>query len=409
MISVKVLVTVLKKVKTQTILTSVIVSSTFLLLSACSQQSIGSSQLFGNKTSRATKLEPLKKIGSPIPTRKVWEVKTGSAMGENKIHPYISGNTIFVAGSQSVSAWNKSSGKLIWKQNISETISAGVNGSFKGGDTQQITIGTIQGNVISLDSKTGIVRWIERLTSEVLAVSASKRGRIALRTVDGKLHGLSTQTGELIWQRSQRPPALTHLGASVPVIVGDNIISGFDNGKLVAYKLSNGQPQWEVTLALPRGLTELDKMIDIDGKINVLGNALFASSLNGNASGIQGDSGTPVWLKSFSTPSGLNATQNGVFSSDNQGNIWKLNPQTGDPIWKMDDLKQREPTLPTLINSKLAVVADKQGNIHWINTSTGKIVARNKGDTAGYSVEPEVDKKSIYFLGKSGVLTKLSQ
>ena len=394
--------------KAKTILFSIVSSSTFLFLNACSQQSTGVSQIFGNKTSAATVLEPLKKIESPIATQKVWEVRTGSAMGENKIHPLITNNTIFVAGGQSVSAWNKNSGKLIWKKNIGETISAGVNASLKPSDSQ-ITIGTIQGNAITLDSKTGKTRWIERLSSEVLAVSASKNGRIALRTVDGKLHGLATQTGEIIWQRSQHPPTLTHLGASVPIIVGDNIVSGFDNGKLVSYKLSNGQPQWEVTLALPHGLTELDKMVDIDGKINVLGNALYASSINGSASGIQGDSGIPVWLKSFSTSSGLSASQNGVFSSDYQGNIWKLNPQTGDPIWKMDDLKQREPTLPILVDSKLAIVADKQGNIHWINTKTGKIVARNKGDSAGYSVEPEVDANNIYLLGKSGLLTKLSQ
>lgn len=385
-----------------------ITCSALLVLSACSQQSTGGSQLLGNQTSKVIALEPLEKVQNPIPTQKNWEVSTGSAMGDNKVHPFINGNIIYVAGGQTISSWNTDSGKLIWKKNIGETITAGVNGSSKG-TSEHIVIGTIQGNAISLNAKTGSTNWIERLSSEVLAVSPSQNNRVAFRTVDGKFHGLALSTGELVWQRSQRPPSLTHLGASVPVIVEDNVISGFDNGKIIAYNMISGQPQWEVTLALPRGLTELDKMIDIDGKINVLGNALFASSLNGNASGINGSSGTPVWLKSFSSTTGVSGNQNGIYSSDNKGNIWKLNPQTGDPIWKLDDLKRRSPILPVTVKSGLAVTADKQGSIHWINTTTGKIVAHTVGDKSGYSVEPIIKDKSVFLMGKNGLLTKLSQ
>lgn len=387
---------------------TLITCSALLLLSACSQQSTGGSQLLGNQKSTVVALKPLENVKNPIPTKKEWEVNTGSAMGDNKVHPYINGNTVYVAGAETISTWDSSSGKLLWKKNIGETITAGVNGSLVG-DSQQIVIGTIQGNAISLNAKTGAVNWIERLSSEVLSVSPSANNRIALRTIDGKLHGLSANTGELVWQQSQRTPALTHRGASVPVIVEGNVISGFDNGKLIAYRLDNGQPQWEVTLALPRGLTDLDKMIDVDGKINVLGNALFASSLNGNVSGINGSSGSPVWLKSFSTSTGVSGNQNGVYSSDNEGNIWKLNPQTGEPVWKLDDLKLREPMLPIPVKSGLAVTADKLGSIHWINTNTGKIVARTIGDKSGYSVEPIIINNSVFLIGKSGLLSKLSQ
>jgi len=381
--------------------------SVLLFLNACSQQTALSSQLLGNKTSRAIALTPLKKIANPIATNKAWQVKTGSAMGENKIHPFIEGPTIFIAGARSVSAWNKNSGQLIWKKSFRETITAGVNGSFdKNGN--HIVIGTNKGNAIALDTKTGNTLWVERLSSEILAVSPSKNGFIALRTVDGKIHGLSSQSGEIIWQRSQKTPKLSHFGASVPVILANNIISGFDNGKLVAYELNTGKPQWEVTLAVPKGLTELDKIIDVDGKITILDNALFASSLNGNATGIQGKTGNPVWLKPFSTPSGLSASAKAILTRDNQGNIWKLDPQTGSPVWKMDDLKLRQPTLPILVNADIAITADKQGKIHWINIQTGKLLARDNGDKAGYSVAPLIDKKAIYFIGKSGLLTKFS-
>ncbi len=372
--------------------------SLIFILTGCSQQ------VFGNKTVRAIPLKPLKKIVSSKNTVAVWQAKTGSAMGENKVHPFISDKAVYVAGATTVSAWQKDSGKLLWKTNIGEQISAGINGSYV--DTPSIYLGTSNGNAISINANTGKIQWIERLSSQVLAVSPEKDGRVAFRSIDGKLHGLTSSTGELIWQRSQRTPVLTLMGASVPVIVGPLVISGFDNGKVAAYQLQTGKPAWEVTLALPRGRTELERLVDVDGKIKQLGNALFAASLNGSADGIDLASGTIAWSKKFSTSTGITGNPQGLYSSDDKGNIWKLQAQTGNPVWSIDDLQRYEPTLPALVGSSLIVVADKKGNIHWINTSTGKFVSRNKGDSAGYSVEPEVDGNSIYAIGKSGLLSK---
>ena len=371
-----------------------------LILTACSQQ------IFGNKTSKIIPLNPLKAVTSSIKTQVTWQVKTGSAMGENKIHPYISNKAIFIAGARTASAWDKNTGKLLWKTDIGESISAGVNGSYT--NTPSIYLGTNTGNAISLDASTGKIQWIERLSSEVLAVSPEKNGRVAFRTIDGKLYGLSSSTGELTWQRSQRTPTLTLVGASVPIIVGPLVISGFDNGILAAYNLQTGKPAWELTLALPRGRTELERIIDIDGKIKQLGNALFATSLNGSANGIDLQSGNSAWSKNFSSSTGITADPKGLYTSDDKGLIWKLQPQTGEPVWSIDDLKRYEPTLPVLVGSSLLVLGDKKGNIHWINSSTGTFSSRNKGDLAGYSVEPEIDGNSVYAIGKSGLLSKFT-
>ena len=375
-----------------------------IFLNGCTQQ------VFGSKTSRPIPLAPLKPIKATLNVQKNWQIKTASAMGENKVHPFIDPNTVYIGGASSASAYNKANGKLLWKQKIGETISAGINGNAGSSNknAQQIFLGTSNGNALSLDANTGKILWIERLSSEVLSVSPGKNGRVAFRTIDGKIHGLSSETGELIWQRSQRPPALTILGASVPVLVGPLVISGFDNGKVAAYNLQTGKPAWEVTIAIPRGRTELERIIDIDGRIKPLGNALFAASMNGNATGINMQAGELAWLRSFSTSTGVSVDPNGLYSSDDKGLIWKLDPQTGSPIWSMDDLKRYEPTLPVIINPSVVVVGDKKGNLHWINTVSGKFIARAKGDPAGYSVEPEVSGQSIYAIGKGGVLSRFS-
>ncbi len=376
------------------------------VLTSCSNSSFPGSQLFVSKSSKPIQLATLKTITTSIKVNKAWQVNTGSAMGENLIHPYIDNVAVYVAGGTSASSWSKSDGKLLWKLNVGETISAGLNGSYSDISSKQLFIGTTNGNAIAIDSKSGKIQWIERLSSEILSVSPSKNNRVVFRTIDGKIHGLSSHNGELIWQRSQDIPSLTLVGASVPVIVPPLVISGFDNGKVAAYNLQDGRSAWEVTLAIPRGQTDLDRIVDVDGKIKPLGNALFAASLNGSSSGINMETGKLAWSRSFSTSTGVNVNSNGIYSADDKGNLWKFDPQTGAPVWSIDDLKRRQPTVPVFVGGSYIVVGDKQGNLHWVNTSTGKFAARIKGDLSGYSVEPIVMGNSIYAFGKGGILSK---
>ena len=390
------------------------VASVFVLLSGCSQMS--QINPFASKA-KPDVLKPLEEVKTTLQTKRVWQVKTGSAMGDNKLHPYTDMKVIYIAGGTSASAYQSSNGKTLWKTEIGETVTAGVNGTLLSNpqarktvkiSADQVFIGTSSGNAIALDAKTGKIQWIERLSSEVLAVSPSENGRVAFRTVDGKLHGLTAKTGELIWQHTQKTPALTQLGAGAPVIVSNIIIAGFDNGKVAAHDLQTGQKLWEVILALPSGNSDLDQIVDVDGKIKAMGNALFANSLNGSTVGINMETGQRVWAKAFSSPTGIEVSGFGLFSSDDKGNIWAFDPQTGDPAWSQNSLVGRQPSVPMLINNTTLVVTDSEGNIHFIKAENGKFVARQKGDPMGYSVEPTISGKHVYVIGKSGLLSKYS-
>lgn len=393
----------------------VFAASCIFLLSGCSQ--VKKLYAFGGNKSKPVVLKPLKEIKTTLKTNNVWQVNTANAMGENKLHLYLDKKTVYVAGGSTASAWQAATGKAVWKTQIGETITAGVNGTLLNNSlakratkplADQVFIGTSSGNAIALDAKTGKIQWIERLSSEVLSVSPSENGRVAFRTVDGKIHGLTADTGELIWQRSQKTPALTQLGAGVPIVAANFVIAGFDNGKVVAYDLQSGQELWEVILALPSGNSDLEQIVDVDGRIKILGNALFANSLNGSIVGINLETGKQAWGQAFSSPTGIDVNGFGLFSSDDKGNLWAFEPQTGNPAWSLDDLKGRQPTVPMVLNNTTLVVTDIEGNIHFINIEDAKFKARQKGDPKGYSSAPVISGNSIYLIGKSGLLSKLS-
>lgn len=383
----------------------VLLFTTFFSLSflgGCSYLPIASQQ----QSSSSESLKELTTLASnrTVNPRLLWQTKlTSGSNNYVEIHPKVLGDNIIVSGLDSVSSFNKQTGKLNWKEALGQSITGGVNV-----DTDTVFVGTEDGSAVALESKTGKTRWVTLLKQPIVAVSTSKEGKVVFRTLNGKIHALSTKNGELLWQKTQRTPNLSLQGASTPLLAGPLVITGFDNGAVTAYQLDTGKEAWSVKLGLESGLTELSKLIDIDAEMKTIGTALFAVSYQGSIAGIDMRTGKTGWKRKLSSFSGIDANENELFVSDNQGQVWKLDPLTGKPAWKNDDLLQRSPTAPTLLGKAQIVVADSEGYLHWYNTKTGKIVGRIRGDASGYVVAPTVQGNTVYALGNSGLLSVYS-
>ncbi|SEA11105.1 Beta-barrel assembly machine subunit BamB [Thiothrix caldifontis] len=371
-------------------------------LSGCSTLSQMTSAVIPAKTENPPKA--LKDIKTTVAVRTVWQVSTGSEIGKDyvRIHPNVDESAVLVAGGRSASAWNKVNGGRIWQTTLDNDVTGGVN-SGEGG----VFIGTASGSAIALDRQTGKVRWSSPLGSEVLAVSPAKNGVVVFRTSNGGLHGLSAQDGQILWQQGRKSPTLSLRGTSTPIVVGGMVIAGFDNGVVTAFDMQSGKGLWEVTLSVPRGSSDLDRMTDVDGEMKALGEALFAASYNGRIAGINMRDGRVAWAAPYSSYTGVEADPNGLYTSSDTGDVWKLELLSGNPVWKLDDLQRRQPTAPALSGQYL-VIGDYQGYLHWINTSNGQIAARTQGDKAGYTVAPVKEGNVVYSLGKSGLLSAFS-
>ncbi len=345
--------------------------------------------------------KPLKEFSPTVNVKTLWQVSTGSGAGKDyvRIHPHVDESAVFVAGGRSASAWNKSNGSRLWQTGIDGEVTGGVSG-----DANSIFLGTSSGQGIALDRATGKVRWNARLSSEVLAVSPVSNGMVVFRTSDGAVHGVSTQTGEIRWQQIRQTPVLSLRGAGVPVLAGGMVIVGFDRGIVTAFDMQNGNALWEATLSVPRGDSDLDKIVDVDGKMKALGEALFVASYNGQIAGINMRNGKPAWAAPYSSYTGLDADPNGLYTTSTEGTLWKLAPQTGQPTWKMDDLERRQPTAPSILGNYV-ILADKDGFIHWVNAASGQFVARSHADKAGYTVSPVVDGSVAYAFSRNGLLS----
>jgi outer membrane protein assembly factor BamB len=240
-----------------------------------------------------------------------------------------------------------------------------------------VVLGSSKGIVVALDGATGRELWRTGLNSELLSAPAITEKAVVLRSVDGRLHGIDAHDGKELWAVEQQVPRLSLRGTATPVIAKEIAISGFDNGKVMAVSLNTGDTVWDTALASPHGRTELDRLVDVDSAVRVVGDNVFATGFQGRTAMLALDSGQIWWAHDMSSYRGLAVDDDNLYVTQSDGIIVALRQRDGSELWRSDKLKLRRLTTPVL-TSTAVVVADFQGYLHWLDKTTGKLVARQR-------------------------------
>jgi outer membrane protein assembly factor BamB len=289
-------------------------------------------------------------------------------------------------------------GKQLWVKKLKLPLSAGPAAGFG-----LVVVGSTKGNVIALESGTGKERWRARVNSELLSAPAISEKVVVLRSVDGRLHGLDAGTGKELWQVEQQVPRLSLRGTATPLIAKELAISGFDNGKVMAVNVTTGDTVWDTALASPHGRTELDRLVDVDSAVRVVGENVFAAGFQGRTAMLALDSGQIWWAHDMSSYRGLAADTENLFVTQSDGTVVAMRQRDGSEIWRNDRLVRRGVSTPVETTTAI-VVADYQGYLHWLDKATGTLVARERVAKFRVGNQPVADEDTVVVLDDGGKL-----
>ena len=335
-----------------------------------------------------------------------WDVSVGKGheglvLG---LKPTTDGEQIYAASFDgNVIAFDTNRGRKIWKNNYDLSFTSGP--TFKDGI---LVLGTNDGELIALDALTGEILWATTVSSEILAPVSIGDDKIFVRTVDGSLTALSKEDGAQQWLVNHKVPRLSLRGTSTPVKFANAVLCGFDDGKVSAYDVSNGTLLWETMLTPAGGRTEIEKIMDIDAPMVILGNELYVGSYQGALGAMALESGDIIWVTEASIYAGMAADDNAVFVSEADGTVMALSRFTGREIWKKENLLYRNPTAPVIMDDSI-VIGDLEGYLHWLDKTSGEIQERINIGKSKISSAPLVLNNSIYVLTDSGDLVSVEK
>lgn len=361
------------------------------LLLSCSSKDIDPDEL----PAEIVKFEQAFKID------RVWRKSVGDS-SENlrlALRPATDGTNVYAAAHDGkVLALEARTGKRVWRSKTGLQLSAGPST-----DGKKVVAGSSNGDVVALDAATGEELWAVQVTSEVLAPPALADGVIVVQTVNGKLTALNADSGEVLWSIQRSMPRLSVRGTSAPVVARNLVVTGFDNGRVAAFDIDDGGQVWDVLMDPPTGRTELDRLIDINARVIVAGNDVYAVGYQGRLGAIALESGQLLWSQEFSSGKDLGIDVGSVFVADQVSELVSASRASGRELWRRKDVRNRDITGPAVMASSV-VVGDFEGYLHWFDLESGVLQARARAGSARITSQPLVLDDTLYVMTDGGDL-----
>ncbi|MGM0541214.1 MAG: outer membrane protein assembly factor BamB [Pseudomonadota bacterium] len=358
-----------------------------------------------------TALAPLE---SNYMLHKNWQVKTetmpnkdseGLFFSEDTDHLYVANSTGYVVAlkKENTSRWTD---QVVWETKFATPI---VSGPAKHGD--KLIIGTAKGQVIVLSAADGNILWQTQLSSEVMSYAVVAEQKIFTRTVDGKLYALELNSGEIVWVAEHQMPTLS-LRGSPPVVYNEGTLYiGWESGSIQALSAKSGGLLWETRIAVPKGRTDLERMVDVQSALVMKQNRLIALGFHGKLVAINPDNGNFYFVKEISGYRDLAVNDSTIFVVDDSDVIHALDLLSGAKLWRQDAFKSRLVGDLKLYNDELLVV-DGWGYLHWMNsiqgTESSRVKHSNEYGDGNRILRVRVDGTQLTLLDDEGVITHYS-
>jgi len=374
-------------------------------MDAVSESVSGISDYFSGGEDNADPPSPLLEFTPEIKIEEVWHEKIGVGTDEQslKLVPAIGAGKIFTADRDGlVQARDLQTGRLVWEAETDVQFSGG-----PGLGRDVVILGSSNAEVLALNIENGAVLWKSKVSSEVLSVPVVGKDVVVVRSTDGEVVALDTQTGGKRWGYERNAPALSLRGTGSPLISGENVIAGYDNGKLIALRLNDGKYVWETSIAIPKGRTEIERLVDLDVDPIVNNSVIYIASYQGGMAAISEADGDVLWRnETASSHSGLSNDFSYLYLTDSESHVWQVDQHNGASLWKQKDLHQRKLTAPMAYQSYV-VVGDFEGYVHWLSSSDGRELGRIQISDSAIEAKPAMFDGTVYVYAKDGTLAAL--
>ncbi|WP_338798985.1 outer membrane protein assembly factor BamB [Acidovorax sp. DW039] len=340
-------------------------------------------------------------LGENVPllgVRQVWTSKVG-AVALPAMDVRVQDNRVLLSSADGVvAAIDARTGGDIWRATLGESLSAGA-----GGDGKYAAVVSRANVLIFLNE--GRELWRQALPSQVFTAPLVAGGRVFVLSADRSVLAFDMQTGKKLWtQLRQSSDTLVLKQAGVIVPVGDTLVVGL-SGRLVGLNPDTGTPRWEVPLASPRGVNDVERLVDLVGRVSRSGDSLCARAFQATVGcvNVLRDRASVTWTQSASGSEGVHGDAEAVYGTENNGQVIAWRREDGSRLWSTDRLKLRKLTAPLALGRSV-VVGDDYGWVHFLGRSDGAPLNRVATDTSGVAAAPVVAADTLVVVTRSGAI-----
>ena len=310
------------------------------------------------------------------------------------LQPGVANNTISLASDDgTVILLDALTGRDIWRVALASPISAGV-----GSDGSTAAVVMKSNELVTL--RNGRELWRQKLTAQAFTAPFVAGGRVFVLAADRSVNAFDGETGRKLWtqQRPNEPLVLKQGG--VLLAVGDTLVVGLA-GRLVGLNPLNGSVRWESPLASPRGINDVERLVDLVGGIYREADTVCARAFQASIGCVNAARGNLLWTRPANGTQGIGGDSRLIFGSESDGSVIALKTSDGEKAWVSDRLRYRSLSSP-LVAGRSVVVGDSLGNLYLLSREDGSLLNRLTTDGSAISANPVLSGKTMVVVTRSG-------
>lgn len=335
---------------------------------------------------------PLKPVTGDVLAKQAWVARIGTV--NFPLDAVVVGPTIYVASSDgAVAAINASTGADVWRANAGKPIAAGV-----GSDGKTTAVVTQANDVVAFSDGREI--WRQKINAQAYTSPFVGGGRVFVLAADRSVSAFDGQTGRKLWSQQRPNDPLVLKQAGVMLAVGDTLVVGLA-GRLVGFNPSNGSIRWEAPIASPRGVNDVERLVDLVGRISRDGDMVCARAFQAAIGCVDTTRGNLLWTKPAKGSQGIHGDDKRLFGTEGDGIVQAWNRFDGERAWSSDALRFRNLTAP-LVVGRSVVVGDFAGVLHLLSRENGALLNRLTTDGSAIAAAPVVSGATLVAVTRNG-------
>ena len=334
----------------------------------------------------------LKPFVAVVAVKQAWTAQIGEQVFPLTVSA--SGNTVLLAaGNGVVAALDAGTGRDLWRLNTGTALAAGV-----GGDARLAAVVT-QGNELLALSE-GREIWRQKLAAQAFTAPFVAGGRVFVLAADRSVNAFDGATGRKLWtqQRPGEPRVLRQPGALMAV--GDTLVAGL-GGRLTGLNPGNGSVRWELPIATPRGVNDIERLVDLVGPVSRLKESVCARAFQASVGCVNAERGSLLWTRAADGSQGLDGDERLVFGVESDGKVIAWQRADGERAWTSEDLRYRGLTAPRVVGRSVAL-GDAAGFVHLLSRQDGTVLNRLSTDGSGIATTPVLVGDTLVVVTRKG-------
>jgi outer membrane protein assembly factor BamB len=358
-----------------------VVVAVLAVLSACSS---------GTKRPDPT---PLKPVTAMVPATLAWQANVGAV--DPLMTPVVQSGQLFVANAAGgVYALDGASGRVLWRHDLGGALSAGV-----GSDGRTVAAVTRQNELVALTQEGQL--WRVSLGARVFTAPLVAGDRVFVLAADRSVSAYDGRSGVRLWSQPARgtdPLVLQQSG--VLLAVGDTLLAGVA-GRLQAFSPLNGRILWDLAIANPRGVNEIERLVDLVGRAGRVDTQVCVRAFQAAVGCVDTQRGSVLWTQPADGGVGLHVDADRVYGVESNGRVLAWRRSNGERAWAVDSLLHRGLTAP-LAAGRSIIVGDAQGFVHLLSREDGSLLNRLATDGSPVVYSPVLVGPTLVAVTRNG-------